>query len=319
MLRGCGAQIPSRRILLVALSWCFVLMTVGCASDADETQVPQDASAGPRLAAVLADAQGVKTEYYSTRDRLMRKCLVAQGFAVFPSDPTAIPDATTPEDLTPEVAAVAGYGLLPEGVASPSGKTSSSLSGWDATTAEYRSRLSEAAVGKESDRLSYTAEDGAVIGFPGKGCMADADRLMAGDLAAYNRLEYLVVNQMRPQLLAISEKDDHFSEALAAWRACMQDAGFEFAQPSEARGKVSIDYEKAGSSAAAVSEVRQREIVIATADATCAGKVGLPAAKRSADSRAAAVVYPPHQADILAWRLLMSQGLARGQAALAGG
>ncbi|GAA4194236.1 hypothetical protein GCM10023074_16490 [Microbispora amethystogenes] len=98
---------------------------------------------------------------------------------------------------------------------------------------------------------------------PTKGCLAEADRKLYGDVIEWASLDLTVLNIENLMLNGVPV-DSRYVEALRRWRSCMSGRGMRFKNPYEAR-------EKADSK----ESTRAETLAIATADAICNGEAGL--------------------------------------------
>ena len=110
-------------------------------------------------------------------------------------------------------------------------------------------------------------DESAPIGAERPGCAAQAEHDAYADVPAANGALLEVLGR---KLEAIWASDD-YRVALDGWRACMQERGFDFAGPGEAKQSV-LDRFTNG----AVGELQDYERRVATADLTCAESTLLP-------------------------------------------
>lgn len=312
MARNCGLQLTAMRRFVTGSLLLFLLCACQGPESPSATKGQQpDPVAGARLASVMAAGIAVEGDYMTTRDRLTARCMSKAGFNVGPSDPAPVTDGTG-IGLTLEQAQVHGYGLDPrEQPASPS--TSPSADSWTTTSDDYKQRYTLAEMGPDKDLVTYTFP-GGVVSSPGRGCLADTDKLMAGSAINFLKVTWVANNEVGGAVRTMKSQDGDLTTAQAGWSRCMSDAGHPAKDPEDARAQIRSRYYAGGPSL--YDNVRAVEIAVATADVGCVRSSGLGAADRAAAARAAAVVYPPHEADIVAWQQLMAQGTTRGQRAL---
>jgi hypothetical protein len=123
--------------------------------------------------------------------------------------------------------------------------------------------------GPSTGVLSVELPGGGTIGTPRGGCLAAAKGELYGDFPTWFRADKTVSN-LTPLYVPDLVKDKRFVHAVAAWSACMREAGHRYADPPELREKRS-ELTK-GLSAA---QTRTTEVELAVAEATCATETSL--------------------------------------------
>ncbi len=111
------------------------------------------------------------------------------------------------------------------------------------------------------------SDEGAPIGADRPGCAAQAEHDAYADVPAANGALLDVLAHELGEIWA----SDEYRAALDEWRSCMQERGFDFTGPGEAKQSV-LDRFTAGG----VNELRDYERRVATADLTCAESTLLP-------------------------------------------
>lgn len=129
--------------------------------------------------------------------------------------------------------------------------------------------------GDRNKVLEVQLPTGAVMGRSERGCSAEAERRLYGDLGTWFHAKAITAD-----LLAIRRArvlgDPAFAAAVRRWSACMTGHGYAFASPDATRSAFPDPQTAA---------VRTREIRLAVAEATCAGSSGLADTARHLDRR----------------------------------
>jgi hypothetical protein len=101
--------------LVVVLAGCSGGGASSPAAGSELDGVKPDAAAARRAQAALDDARSMDTRLNGVENLLIRRCMVAKGFDVFPPNPAAVPDTALQAELPPTLAEARanGYGGAP--------------------------------------------------------------------------------------------------------------------------------------------------------------------------------------------------------------
>ncbi|MFJ6382496.1 hypothetical protein ACIQI7_21140 [Kitasatospora sp. NPDC092039] len=106
------------------------------------------------------------------------------------------------------------------------------------------------------------------------GCEGEAGRRLYGDLAAWTRADTLAAN-LTPLYVPEVTRDARFTEALAAWSACMAAAGLPYERPDQIRAEA-----RRKAAGLAPDAVTAAEAPLAVAEAQCGASTGLAGTAR---------------------------------------
>ncbi|NUU18244.1 hypothetical protein HP550_13385 [Cellulomonas humilata] len=217
------------------------------------------AAQGPRppgplfsyLQQVGADGEADRVEREKRVEELVAACMADEGFEYWPRGPA--PEWDEWEQFTLEYAQQYGYGstttVPPPDTTEPADPNE-----------EYLESLSSSA---------RTAYDQAMWDFsdpenPG-GCAGDAQTTVYQDGRWEEDPAFAELHAQYETWLFAMLEDPRMTEAATEWSACMADAGYDVATPSDAQESLS-----GGSSGVIITpEVQKREIDTAVADLTC--------------------------------------------------
>ncbi|RSS56826.1 hypothetical protein [Streptomyces sp. WAC01280] len=178
-----------------------------------------------------------------------------------------------------------------------------------ALPADRKAAALAAANGASPDGPTVTLPGGGTVRRSDRGCVAEAQRGLYGDLTAWFRASTRVgaLAQIRRGRVVA---DRRYGQRLVPWRACMRRAGQAFATPADAR-------------AAALSPVRplsaDREVALALTEVRCAGESGLARTARDLDAYHGGLLAHEYRADVEARERLRSAALPRARRILGDG
>jgi hypothetical protein len=154
--------------------------------------------------------------------------------------------------------------------------------------------------------MTATVPTGGVVGASSRGCIAEAQREVYGDLAGWFQAS-TVTNNLAGTRAGLVTQDPQFLGALRRWSRCMHAGGYPYANPGEARAAVPTVKRR---------RTRKLEIRVAVAEATCAVRTGLAATARRLDRHYAAVVRKQYRSDVVTKRRMELAALPRARAVI---
>ncbi|WP_349879513.1 hypothetical protein ABIH81_06740 [Micromonospora sp. HUAS YX12] len=289
---------------------------VGLSGCGDDPASPDAEAAATRAQMAWDSAQQQYKEVEEIERRLVRRCLAEQGFQIFPEDappgdePTERQRPVSP-DLTD--AARVGYGLDPRRLPKVEGAADNSA--YAKTPDSYKSKLTTAKYGPESEKVSFNAPDGAKVAIPRAGCLGEVRSGLFGDLNEYIRLSFTASNLVRQGTSREIEGDAQVQAALDRWRTCVQEAGYPdikgFADMKEKARQLYKNIDP--SNGKALDAALATEIKIATAEATCTKSAGLDQAVAKAQAEGFVESLAKYEADMVAWNAMVREALKKGQ------
>lgn len=95
--------------------------------------------------------------------------------------------------------------------------------------------------GRESDRVNVVGDNGMVIGLPGSGCAADAEKQLLGDQRERHTQLRLVLADLERAAAARLARDHAFRDANERWSDCMEGKGWRYNAPTELLQAVARD------------------------------------------------------------------------------
>ncbi|MGP4010181.1 hypothetical protein [Streptomyces sp. 4N124] len=173
---------------------------------------------------------------------------------------------------------------------------------------QERVRYSDALLGSPSSGiLTADLPAGGSIQTPRDSCLADAKGRLYGDFETWFRAEKTAAN-LTPLYAADLVKDQRFTGAVKKWSACMRAAGHDYAEPSQAREKLSeltrgLSEEKAYAV----------EVDLAVAEATCANETPLARTARTLETEYREQQLPLYGDDIATYARMSLDALARAE------
>ncbi|MFI9209443.1 hypothetical protein ACIGW7_15025 [Streptomyces sp. NPDC053253] len=270
---------------------------------------------GERPPPVLPGATGAVTAedrlLHDAEQRLLRDCMRRHGFAyeVFPlyEDTEATAFVYVLDDA--DRARRHGYGSDLRRQREARAARDPNRAYFAALPADRKAAALAAANGASPDGPTVTLPGGGTVRRSDRGCVAEAQRGLYGDLTAWFRASTRVgaLAQIRRGRVVA---DPRYGQRLVPWRACMRRAGQAFATPADAR-------------AAALSPVRllsaDREVALALTEVRCAGESGLARTARDLDAHHGGLLAREYRADVEARERLRSAALPRARRILGDG
>ncbi|MFE5933836.1 hypothetical protein ACFQ69_00540 [Streptomyces sp. NPDC056470] len=264
-------------------------------------------TAGERASPVRPGRQATEADrlLHDAEQRLLRDCMRRHGFTyqVFPldEDPGIKAFAYVLDDA--DWARRHGYGAELRRKRAALVRNDPNRAYFAGLSAERRAEALVAANGPSPDGPTVRLPGGGTVRRSDRGCVAEAQRLLYGDIGAWFRASARVdaLEQIRRgRVLA----DPAYGERLGAWRPCMRRAGYAYATPAAAR-------------AAALSTVRplprEHEVSLALAEVRCAGESALARTARRLDDHHGRVLAHAYRTDVEARERLRAAALPRAR------
>ncbi|MGW6568622.1 hypothetical protein [Streptomyces sp. NPDC054975] len=236
---------------------------------------------------------------------LLRDCMGRQGFTyqVFPldDDPTATRFVYVLDDAA--WARRHGYGAELRRQRADLARRDPNRAYFAALPPDRRSAALVAANGPSPDGLTVDLPGGGTVRRSDRGCVAEAQRRLYGDLGAWFRASTRVeaLEQLRRSRVT---NEAEYQERLAAWGLCMRRAGHAFTTPAAAR-------------AAALSSVRPlstaHEVALALAEVRCAEESALARTARRLDAHHGGLLAREFRTDVEARDRLRAAALPRAR------
>ena len=277
-----------------------------------------------------------------TEQELVRRCMERQGFLYTPADFERFPVSGPLDEInlfwlqSLEQAEQWGYGGqsafrnedAPGGTQSftdPNAEYFAQLSqqeldAWDEAlkgTRDAGSELTEA----EARLIEEAYMRGEYVEMPidTDGCFATTEAAIYGDLSRLNRLSF-AIRGIRSDARARVKAAAAFVEGVDAWQACMQQLGYDFGDPWDARAAVGDAYFQIPPyGELTLEEAMAVETEIATADGRCAEEGGLFDAVETELARAVQEVMAEREGEILGYREVIATAVENAKALLASG
>ena len=122
------------------------------------------------------------------------------------------------------------------------------------------------------------------------------------------------LDHLRASVYEKARLTDEYKAGVERWRSCMRARGFSYSEPGVAADALAEEFE---SGRLEFEQLREKELAIATAEATCYNAAGLPAVLESARVRAEEQVGQENRELLEAILARQAEALARA-AGLAG-
>ncbi|MEU8437084.1 hypothetical protein AB0F18_30110 [Streptomyces sp. NPDC029216] len=241
---------------------------------------------------------------------LISRCMSAKGFTYAVTEPA--PDGAErrsfPYGLDDvEWARAHGYGGRAERAAAEARAADPNQRYFHRLSARERAAARTALMGASPTGLSATAPTGMTLTAGKDGCIAQAQRTLYGDLAAWFRVKVVTMN-LRPAQEERVRRDARYAEAVGRWAQCMKEAGRPYASPAESR-----------QAAAALAEglppdrADAAETALAATEATCATGTPLARVSRALDRAYGEEVRARHRDDIALRHRLQNDALPKAE------
>jgi len=256
------------RCCRVLVSLVLLTILVACAPDSTSVQ-PVSSATGPLSEAEL-------DRLYDAEQLLVRDCIEQKGFEYWPSARRPIPELRDFPYGVDDVdwARRYGYGIGLEAKFRTMDDEHPNQKYFRSLTSERRQQFVAVVNGPAPVGLEARDIDGNRVTHSDKGCSAEAQRKLYGDLPGWYRATKLTNGLPRARAFRILS-DQSFKPLVTTWSSCMKKAGFDFVAPVESARLMST---RTGVPAA-------EEIRTAVAEAECLQTSGLAAATKTADRR----------------------------------
>ncbi|MEU3748977.1 MULTISPECIES: hypothetical protein [Streptomyces] len=227
---------------------------------------------------------------HDAEQRLLRDCMRRHGFTyeVFPLDEDSGATAFVYVLDDADRARRHGYGSELRRQRDARAASDPNRAYFAALPTDRKAAALAAANGTSPDGLTVTLPGGGSVRRSDRGCVAESQKGLYGDLGAWFRASTRVdalVQIRRSRVVA----DPGYRGRLGAWRECMRRAGHAFAAPADAR-------------AAALSPERplgkEREVALALAEVRCGGESGLAGTARDLDEHHGRLLAGEYRADV---------------------
>jgi hypothetical protein len=224
-------------------------------------------------------------------EEIVAACMQDEGFEYTPQDNSGMVSADDADDDMPawdslEFAEQYGYGAT----TSEDMPMNKGAEEWVDPNADYVATMSETEqaafyealygvqtmeepVDEEADPPEY---DWTTAGCQGK---AQHEVFEAGQI--WDDPEFKELTEAMSDLYEDAQSDERTTAAYKKWAECMADEGYDFANPQEAQdsifeltNEIPFDEETGTQDAAALAEIREKEIATAVADRTCQDSTG---------------------------------------------
>ncbi|MFF4643437.1 hypothetical protein [Streptomyces sp. NPDC001389] len=173
--------------------------------------------------------------------------------------------------------------------------------------ARERAAARTALMGSSPTGLSATAPTGMTLTASTGRCIAQAQRTLYGDLAAWFRAKVVTMN-LRPAREERVRRDARYAQAVGRWAACMKEAGRPYASPAESRQAAAALAE-----GLAPDRADAAETALAVNEATCATSTPLGRVSQALDRAYGEEVLARHRDDITLGRRLQNAALPRAE------
>ncbi|MGW1930361.1 hypothetical protein [Streptomyces sp. NPDC001919] len=248
---------------------------------------------------------------HDAEQRLLRDCMGRHGFTYRPFHLADESEST----LFPYVVDDAAW-AREHGYGSELGRRQAALAKSDpnrayfsALPAHRKSAALVAANGPSPTGLTVRLPGGGTLRRSDRGCVAEAQHRLYGDLGAWFRSSTRV-NTLEQILRSRVVADAAYTKDLGVWQRCMGRAGHAFPTPAAAR---------AAALAPAHPLRHDREIGLALTEVRCAGQSGLSATARRLDSHHGRLLAEEYRADVETWDRLRAAALPRARRILDAG
>ncbi|MEU7071690.1 hypothetical protein AB0B30_06640 [Streptomyces narbonensis] len=242
---------------------------------------------------------------HDAEQRLLRDCMRRHGFTyeVFPLDEDSGATAFVYVLDDADRARRHGYGSELRRQRDARAASDPNRAYFAALPADRKAAALAAANGTSPAGLTVTLPGGGSVRRSDRGCVAESQRGLYGDLGAWFRASTRVdalVQIRRGRVVS----DPGYRGRLGAWRECMRRAGHAFAAPADAR-------------AAALSPVRplgkDREVSLALTEVRCGGESGLARTARDLDAHHGGLLADEYRTDVETRERLRSAALTRAR------
>ncbi|MFF2523711.1 hypothetical protein [Streptomyces liangshanensis] len=289
-----------RGVLLLVVVMAAVLS--GCGTE----PAPRPGSA----VAVRPLTEAEKLRIGDAQQRLIRRCMAAQGFRYWEAERLSLEESRTLGYVSDDVdwAREHGYGsriLAREDRArraNPNGVYRAGLPG-DRRRA-YDKALDE---GLDARIVSVDLPTGGTVRKRVGGCVGESERELYGDPVTWFRAEK-TVGSLQPLYVPKVMADRRFAAALGAWSRCMERAGHPYKDPAAAR---TAGLRATAGPGAVTAGAFRTERSVAVADARCARETSLRSVGRESEAHQVDLLRDKYGDALDTYARLRSEALAR--------
>ncbi|WP_344857678.1 hypothetical protein [Amycolatopsis ultiminotia] len=181
----------------------------------------------------------------------------------------------------------------------------------DALSEDRRAAVAAAYGGTGSSAVEVVVPGGATIGQSDTGCLAEAQRTLYGDFAAWVRASTVTGNLSslyQPKVTG----DPRFQKAVTAWSGCMHSAGLSYASPQQIQQKL-----PELTDGQSPSRAHRTEVELAVAEADCALATPLSKVARDLDRQYGDEIRQQYRAEVETTERLRRDALGRAEELLA--
>ncbi|MFI0975511.1 hypothetical protein ACH4SP_00620 [Streptomyces sp. NPDC021093] len=242
------------------------------------------------------------------QEELVRRCMKKLGFRYWPAPPSE-PDELKDFPLVVDDMAWArrhGYGGDLQQRAEKERRNDPNVAYVQGFSAARQQAYSVARTGDGSRSLEVTAPNGQDVGQDSTGCIAEAEGTLYGDFRAWFRVS--VITDNLPDHSVDVRRDARFRRAVEEWSACMAKQGHPYKSPSHLQKELA---KLTGGRSR--DEAHRTEVLLATAEASCARSTPLAATVRSLTRNHDRAVREKYGSDIDAKRRMQLAALTRAR------
>lgn len=269
------------------------------------------------LTETLHESPAVRRKLHHASERAIDACMRRRGLHYVPEPYREDGEsaAESDEEAANEQATV-GYGLADAKPGAPPPSVN------DANVAALSEREREAwyAALRGADRPPPSADDpddpglgkvslpyGPTVFWDRGSCLTDAVRAVHGDEFQYMRLS-IKLNALANEVQTRVESDPAYVASLEKWQNCMKDRGFSFERPGEVPEAIMHEH---GQKPGARDALRTREVALAELDRACQERAQLEVQRNAAQRNIEQAVAQEHEQDLVAYRRMHSEAIAR--------
>ncbi|MCC2309748.1 hypothetical protein [Cellulomonas chengniuliangii] len=275
-----------RTIPITAAASCALLLLISACASGGDAEPGKGGKADAPLTAYMdalydIDYQKVHTE----EENLIASCMQEAGFEYIPREISSADYGDDDEtfEFTEDYAAREGYGYSsPEPESDDAEPVDPNADYLAAMSESERAAYELALWGEQDEPIDDEAEyewDWTKAGCSGK---ASNEAWAASPMAAFEDPAYADLNEQISRLYDEAYADPKIAAVDATWSACMNEAGYDFAQVLDANNSFADQYSalwqaadpEAGTDKAAEAALREREVATAVADARCQKEAG---------------------------------------------
>ncbi|MFE2850299.1 hypothetical protein ACFXJO_04100 [Streptomyces lavendulae] len=281
----------------------------GCGAGGGPARPDPGPAPGPRSTAAAPEPDAAASRLLARAEQvLISRCMAERGFAYAVTEPPAPERRSFPYGVDDvEWARANGYGGRAAREDERARAADPNQRWFHRLPARERAAARTALMGASPVGLSARTPTGMTLTASTQGCLAQAQRALYGDLAAWFRVKVVTMN-LRPAQEERVRRDPRYAEAVGQWAACMRAAGRPYDSPDASR-----------SAAAALADglpaerADAAETALAVTEATCATGTPLSRVSRALDHTYGDEVRALHQDEIDLRRRLQKDALPRAE------